>query len=121
MVKRPDAVPTLEGEQRNDKKHVDPFIKKLICWISFPMIFQLFLSLRLFFPFIFCPFPSQARLGRAKEEIGDEVLLVTQTGSWGKLAEEARPQNETVLPTLSPVLDRESRLVSRRTDCGSLK
>lgn len=104
MVKRPDTVPTLEGEQRNDKKHVDPFIKKLTCWISFSMIFQLFLSLTLLFPVIFCPFPCQPRLGRVKEEIGDEVILVTQTGSWGNLAEEARPQNETILPTLSPVL-----------------
>ena len=67
-VRQPDIVPTLEGEQRNNKKHIDPSFKKLIYWISFPMIFQLFLLLRLFFLF-FPPFPSQARLGKSKAEI----------------------------------------------------
>lgn len=59
-------VSTLEGEQRNNKKHVDPSFKQLIYWISFPMIFQLFLLVRLFF-FFFSPF--QVRLGKSKEEI----------------------------------------------------
>lgn len=95
---------------RENKKPVDPWMKKLICGISFPHIFQLLLSWGLFF-FLCCfPFPSQARLERAK--ICDEVLL-SQTVSRENGGEEAASRApeldnlpNTCMTPLTLVLDR---------------
>lgn len=99
-----DTVPILVGEQTDNKKHADPSVKKFICCISSPMIFQLPLMRQFFLLLSFCsPLSLPGELGWANEEICDEVLSVTRTGTRGTLAEEATsraPEPDTPPPTL---------------------
>ena len=99
-VREPDMVPTLEGEQRNNKKHVDPSFKQLIYWISFPMIFQLFLLVRLFF-FFFFSLPGEVREIQRRDFVMKSSLSLRQVseGTWERKSQ-ARPQDETIPPTL---------------------
>ena len=92
------------GRKTYSKKHVDPLMRKLICWICFPMILQLFLSLRLFFSFFTPLFSSQASLGKAqkKRRLVMKSLLPHRWAPGGtqERKPQARPQNETIHPTL---------------------
>ena len=100
-ARHPDIFPTLEGGQRNNKKHVDPSFKELIYWISFPMIFQLFLLLRLFFLFFSLPLPGEVREIQRRDFVMKSSLSLRQVpgGTWERKSQ-ARPQDETIPQTL---------------------